>query len=84
MNQNNILSISRTDYIVLPFIMALTFYLAFLPHHNYPYPVHLDEWIHLAYFKAMLEAGSTSFVEPFAGQGTVGVTSNLEAGFHLF
>ncbi len=65
-------------------VMALAFYIAFIPHHNYPYPVHIDEWVHLAYSKAILTAGSTTFVDPFLGQWTIGLSANLEAGFHIF
>jgi hypothetical protein len=64
--------------------MALAFYLAFIPHHDYPYLVHLDEWNHLAYSKAMLQAGSTTFIDPFYGQSTVSLSSDLEASFQLF
>jgi len=64
--------------------MALAFYIAFIPHQSYPYPVHIDEWVHLALSKAMLQSGSTTFVEPFFGGATRGLSSNLEAGFHLF
>lgn len=64
--------------------MALAFYLAFIPHQGYPYPVHVDEWVHLANAKAMLQAGSVTFTEPFLGKATISISSNLEAGFHLF
>ena len=49
-------------------IMALAFYIAFIPHQGYPYPIHVDEWVHLAFSKAMVQAGSTTFVDPFFGQ----------------
>lgn len=65
-------------------IMALAFYIAFIPHQSYPYPVHIDEWVHLAYSRAMLQAGDTVITDPFFGQSTIGLSSNLEAGFHLF
>ncbi len=55
-------------------ISALAFYLAFIPHHNYPYPVHVDEWFHLANAKALMRTGSITFPGSFL----------LEAGFHLF
>lgn len=64
-------------------ILALAFYIAFIPHQGYPYPAHVDEWMHLAYSKAMLQAGSTTFIDPFSGQWTLDIGSNLEAGFHL-
>ena len=65
-------------------IMALAFYIAFIPHQSYPYPVHIDEWVHLALSKAMLQSGSTTLIDPFFGQSARGLSSNLEAGFHLF
>ncbi|MBA7692250.1 hypothetical protein ES703_100813 [subsurface metagenome] len=40
--------------------------------------------MNLAYFEAMLKAGSATFVDPFTGQGTIGLGYNLEAGFQLF
>jgi len=52
----------KFDYLILLPIIALAFYIAFIPHHNYPYPVHIDEWVHLASSKAMLSAGSTTFL----------------------
>ena len=65
-------------------IMALAFYIAFIPHQIYPYPIHVDEWVHLALSKAMLQSSSTTIIDPFFGAGTRGLSSNLEAGFHLF
>ena len=66
--------IPKTDYLILMPIMALAFYLAFIPHHNYPYPVHIDEWVHLVRSKMLMGAGSITFPGSFI----------LEAGFHLF
>jgi len=76
--------ILKPDYLILPLIMALAFYLTFIPHLGYPYPLHVDEWVHLAKCNAVLAAGSTTFVDPFRGQLPLGISSNLEAGFHLF
>jgi hypothetical protein len=50
---------------------------------DYPYPVHIDEWVHLAYSKAMAQQNSVTIVEPFFGRSMIGIGSNLEAGFHL-
>jgi len=74
----------KSDYLKLLPILGLAFYIAFIPHLHYPYPVHIDEWVHLVQSEAMLQAGSTTFTEPFFGQSTIGLGSNLEAGFHLF
>ena len=72
MNLDTIHKIPKFDYLMLPLIMALAFYIAFIPHQNFPYPVHIDEWVHLAYSKAMLKASSTTFIDPFLGQSTLG------------
>jgi hypothetical protein len=73
MNLPSIHKMPKFDYLILLPIMALAFYL-----------VHIDEWVYLAYSKAMLGAGSTTFIDPFLGQATLGLSSNLEAGFQLF
>lgn len=74
---------SRDDLILLP-ILGLAFYIAFIPHQNYPYPVHIDEWVHMANSEALLRAGSTTYDFPFPGRETMGLSNNLEVGFQLF
>ena len=80
----NIHKMPKPDYLMLLPILGLAFYIAFIPHQNYPYPLHVDEWVHLALSNAMLHEGSTTFADPFLGQSTIGLSANLEAGFHLF
>ena len=84
MNLNKTHRIPKFDYLILLPIMALAFYMAFIPHQGYPYPLHIDGWMHLAYSDALLKAGSTTFNDPFFGSIARGLSSNLEAGFHLF
>ncbi|MFH1381565.1 MAG: hypothetical protein ABIH70_01590 [Chloroflexota bacterium] len=72
------------EYLVLLLIMGLAFYLAFIPHRSYPYPVHVDEWVHLAYSKAILQTGDITFPNPFFGDSIVTPGADLEVGFHLF
>ncbi len=84
MSWQNIWQLAKSDYLKLILILALALYLAFIPHLNYLYPVHVDEWVHLALSKAMLGAHDTTFTAPFFGQSTMSVSSNLEVGFHLF
>ncbi len=78
------LTLVKSDYVKLVPILALAFYMAFIPHQNYPYPVHIDEWVHLAFSKALLRAHDTTFIDPFLGQVTITLSSNLERGFQLF
>jgi len=75
MSWQNIWRLAKSGYLMLLPIMALAFYIAFIPHQSYLYPVHIDEWVHLGYSKAMLAAGSTT-VE--------GGSTTLESGFHVF
>jgi hypothetical protein len=54
-------------------------YLAHIPHSNYDYPVHRDEWDRLSMSKAVIKAESTTYLDPFLGERVV--TNNLEIGF---
>ena len=81
MNENNN-HIPKSAYLLLP-VLTLAFYMTFIPHQSFSLPVHLDEWIHMANFEAMLDAGSTTYPSPL-GEGIQSISSNLEAGFHVF
>jgi len=84
MSQQNIYRILKSDYPKLLLIFALAFYLAFIPHSSYPYPVHLDEWMHMACSNEIIEEASTvGLTDPFTGQGIHG-NQIFEVGFHLF
>jgi hypothetical protein len=75
--------ILRSDYLKLVPILALAFYISFIPHLSYPYAIHVDEWVHLARSAAMAQASSASIADPFTGV-PLGISENLEAGFQLF
>lgn len=74
----------KLDCLMLPLVIGLACYMAFIPHQNYLYPVHIDEWVHIAYANATLQAGSITFPDPFLAPETTSLTPNLEVGFHLF
>ncbi|MDP3880157.1 MAG: hypothetical protein Q8Q07_07645 [Dehalococcoidales bacterium] len=76
--------ILRLDYLLLLPVLGLAFYIAFIPHQNYPYPLHVDEWVHLARSSAIIEEGSITIIDPFFGQSVVSLSSNLEASFQMF
>ena len=74
----------RSDYLKLAPILALAFYMAFVPHQGFPYPVHVDEWVHLACAKQMISnAGTTGLTSPFSGGAPIW-NQTVEMGFHLF
>lgn len=54
MNWTHLYNIIKTYHLVLVPILALAFYMSFIPHLNYPYPLHLDEWLHLSYSNQMI------------------------------
>lgn len=72
------------DHVMLILVLALAFYIALIPHLSSPYPVHIDEWLHLANAKAVQVADSTAYLDPFTGSRIVSPGSNLEIGFLLF
>jgi hypothetical protein len=73
----------RSDYLKLVPVLALAFFMAFLPHQSYAYPVHLDEWNNYTYARAITEAHSISFPDPWEGGG-VRVYPNPEIGYNVF
>lgn len=84
MGEDSTYKLSRYRVLLLLPVIALAFYIAFIPHQNYPYPAHIDDWVHLANSEAILKAGSLNYLEPFTGDSTVSLRNNLEMGFHLF
>ena len=61
MNWQDIWWLAKSDYLKLLPIFALAFYLAFILYLGFPYPVHIDEWIHLALSEAVLRAHNTTY-----------------------
>ncbi len=83
-SKNGLRTIVLSEYFRLVLILVLAGYIAFLPHRSYPYLLHVDEWVHLAYSRAMMDAGSLTFADPFSVGAAVPYNPHLEAGFHLF
>src|SRR4030042_1792536 len=82
MEQDNTLRIEKAAWLLIP-IMALAFYIAFIPNVDYPYPVHIDEWVHIAHNNALLQAASLNYPDPFTGGAGGGPVATLEMGFHV-
>ncbi|MDO8688386.1 MAG: hypothetical protein Q7K41_07350 [Dehalococcoidales bacterium] len=62
--------ILKSEHLMLLPILGLAFYIAFIPHQNYLYALHVDEWVHLTYSQSILQTGSLPL--------------NMEIGFQLF
>lgn len=85
MNWQNVHRAFKSDYLKLLPIMGLAFYIAFIPHQNYPYPVHLDEWQHLAFFNEIIKEGSVvGLSNPFFGGAPIINNQIGEVSFHLY
>lgn len=74
--------IINVKYLALLGVLCFAGLMALMPHwsNSYYLPFHVDEWIHYTYTQAVIESGSTTFVNPYTGVGT---TSPLEIGFHV-
>lgn len=70
------------ELVILSAILCFAFYMAYIPHLDYPYPIHIDEWYHYGMSQSLLEEGGLSFVEPFFGERTI--EDHPEVGYHLF
>lgn len=66
------------------FILVLIFasLLVFFPHYGYDYPLHVDEWQHLAQSRHLSETGEFSFLNPYFENESTPFT--YEQGFHVF
>jgi len=70
------------QYVGLSLILAFAFFMAFIPHLNYMYPLHIDEWFHFGYSQTLTQAQGLPFIEPFYGETVV--SDHAEIGFHFF
>lgn len=73
----------QLKHLLLLAILGMAYYIAFIPHLNYLYPLHVDEWVHMARAEALMKTGNVVFPDPFLG-GVMGLGENLEASFQLF
>jgi hypothetical protein len=80
----------RSEYTWLFVVLLLAYGLTFIPHLDYPYPLHTDEWMHLAYSRGIQEAGGTivtavpiyEFPDFVTGQITL-KPGDVEPAFHV-
>jgi len=83
-NHSWITKLGKSDCLKLVPILGLAFYLASIPHQGYPYPVHLDEWIHLACSNEIIKEGAAfGLIDPFRGGNPIW-NQLVEVGFHVF
>jgi uncharacterized membrane protein YidH (DUF202 family) len=54
--------------IALGLVLAFAFFMAFIPHLSYQYPLHIDEWFQVTRTQALLQAQSITFTDSFLGE----------------
>ena len=57
--------------------------MALYPRLDYPYPLHVDEWMHLGHTTQILNTGSLDYPHPFQG-GQWEVGGHPETGYYLW
>lgn len=80
--ENRVKNLNIDPKYILVLILIITAIFSYYPHHGYDYPLHRDEWIDLAISKAIIDAESVNYVEPFYGKRVV--QHDLEIGLRLW
>jgi hypothetical protein len=76
-------SLSKSAFLLLP-VLALAFYIGFIPHQSDSYPVHIDEWINLARFESLEKANTLAYPDIYSGEAPQELSSNMEFGFQTY
>jgi len=74
---------SLIEAILLCVILAIAFYMALWPRLGYPFPLHVDEWMHLGHTTQLLNTGQVNYPNPFHG-GQWEVAGHPETGYYLW
>lgn len=69
--------------ILLVAIIGLAFFMALYPRLDYPYPLHVDEWMHLGHTTQILHTGHLDYPHPFHG-GWLEVGGHPETGYYIW
>ncbi len=68
--------------LALAIIMGLAFFTTMIPRLDYEYPLHQDEWTHLAEARTIVASGTIPFDDAVTGEARS--TPYHEVGYHLF
>ena len=71
------------EAILLCLIIALAFFMALYPRLDYPFPLHVDEWMHLGNTQQIVEHGDLSYPNPWQG-GREMVEGHPETGYYTW
>ena len=71
--------------LILVPILALAFFMAYIPHRDYAYPVHLDDWQVMVFTNELMEKGSTAeLTNPVYEADWLVGNQTGELGDHIF
>ena len=70
------------EKLLLVAILVLAFFMASIPHWEYAYPLHIDEWWHYGDTQSLIETEGIPFPDPFESGELL--SPDKEVGFHLF
>jgi len=68
------------EIILLLLIILLGIFITYIPHLEYPFPLHVDEWHHIALAEEIAKTGSFLQYYPYTGKPA---THDLEIGYHM-
>jgi len=80
--KQKVLWLIKSDLLKLLLILGLAFYIAFIPHMEYPYPIHIDEWVHMSFANEIMTERGFNIIEPFTGN-PLQLENKLEFGFQF-
>lgn len=74
---------SLIEAILLFLVLALAFYMALWPRLDYPFPLHVDEWMHIGHTLQVVDTGHLAYPDPFHGGRPVSV-GHPEIGYYIW
>lgn len=82
-HEYKILSFFNWRNLLIFCLLGFAVFMIFLPHFsmNYLLPLHVDEWVHWSYSRAVIDTGSVHFSNPYTWNLTF---ANHEIGFHTY
>ena len=72
----------KYKHLLLGLLLVLVGLITFYPHYTYTYPLHVDEWQHLAQARSVYTTGELSKVNPYFVEGDT--YESYEHGFQVF
>ena len=67
--------------LLLGIILVLAYFMSSIPHWQYSYPLHIDEWWHYGDTQSLMDTGRIYYPDPFQAGETL--SPDVEIGFHL-